>query len=110
MLMLTEKAKQELLKYNDGEPVVLLTVQPGGCSGLTYDAEIIFYPPYEYRTVYSEDNITVVSDESSIPHLGGLEIDYSDEILASGFKFRNINNYNACNCGASFSTIQENLH
>lgn len=104
MIKFTEKAKSQLKKYSDKNLLLQLTVQPGGCSGMTYDAEVIFAPPENLQIIHKEEDITVYSDQFSLPFLEGLEIDFSDDLISAGFRFNNHQNENSCGCGASFST------
>jgi iron-sulfur cluster assembly protein len=77
-------------------------VAPGGCSGMTYAATIDSEIDDNDVVVYEQDGIRVVSDGKSLEHLDGLTIDYSDDLIRSGFRFRNPNACGSCGCGASF--------
>ena len=54
------------------------------------------------RVVFHDGDFRAISDQESISYLDGLEIDYSDDLIQSGFRFRNPNAVKACGCGSSF--------
>ena len=103
MVKITDKAKDMILKRGQGKGLVRITVQPGGCSGMTYDANIVAEKSDEEKIVYNKDSITVVTDEFSLPYMQGLEVDYSDDLISAGFRFCNSQNETSCGCGGSFS-------
>lgn len=70
---------------------------------MTYDAEIDTEVKENESVIYRETDLRVVADESSLPFLEGLEIDYSDDLISAGFRFNNSTNDSSCGCGASFS-------
>ena len=49
-------------------------------------------------------SLRVVSDPDSAEYLEGLVIDYSDDLIRSGFRFTNPNASGCCGCGSSFET------
>jgi len=104
MIAITDKAR-ELLKRNceDKDSFVRISVTSGGCSGMTYNAEIDSTRRDNEKILLSDEEITIVSDDESLPFLEGLSIDYSDDLISAGFRFNNNNNENSCGCGASFS-------
>ena len=70
---------------------------------MTYNAEIDSTRRDNEKILLSDEEITIVSDDESLPFLEGLSIDYSDDLISAGFRFNNNNNENSCGCGASFS-------
>ena len=104
-IKISEKATAELVKREVGEKCFLrISVTPGGCSGMTYSACIDDTINENDETIYSKDPIRSVADNGSSLFLDGLEIDYSNDLIASGFRFRNPNAAKSCGCGASFGT------
>ena len=57
------------------------------------------------QLVYQEDDLRVVADRRSAPYLDGLEIDYSDDLVRSGFRLKNPSAAKSCGCGASFAVL-----
>lgn len=103
----TTKAKTELLRaFNglEGNNIFLrIGVVPGGCSGQKYTA----VPDTELKTddvvLFDDGDIKLVSDEGSAMFLDGLKVDFSDDLVRSGFQFMNPSASGACGCGASFA-------
>lgn len=55
------------------------------------------------ETIYQDDAIRVVADPESLQYFDGLTIDYTDDLVQSGFRFINPNVVKSCGCGSSFS-------
>jgi len=103
-IQISEKAKAELQKLEaTGENFLRISVIPGGCSGMTYSACIDNTLSDADQVVFEDADLRVVADEKSAPHLEALQIDYSDDLIASGFRFKNPKAVKACGCGASFA-------
>ena len=47
--------------------------------------------------------VKILIDMKSLLYLDGTEIDFKDEVMASGFVFKNPNATSSCGCGSSFS-------
>lgn len=102
---ISENAINELRKLEVGSANFLrVSVIPGGCSGMTYSAGIDDQLADEDEVVYEQDDLRVVADAGSATFLDSLEIDYSYDLIKSGFRFRNPNAKKACGCGSSFAT------
>jgi iron-sulfur cluster assembly protein len=100
---LTERAITELKKLDvSRENFLRITVVPGGCSGMTYQVYTdSVQTPFD-KLLYEDDAIRVVTDTGSFPRLVGLAIDFSDDLMHAGFKFKNPNAAHSCGCGNSF--------
>ena len=72
----------------------------GGCSGLTYKMDLDV--PREGDRVFEHDGAKIVVDRKSFLYLKGTELDYKEELMASGFNLRNPNVKRSCGCGSSF--------
>lgn len=104
MIKITPVAIGELQKLGaTGESFLRISVVPGGCSGMTYSAAIDNVLSDDDQVVYTDDTLRVVADVGSTMFLDGLEIDYSDDLIASGFRFKNPKAKKGCGCGSSFS-------
>ncbi len=102
-IVISDRAKQELRNLDVGATNFLrISVIPGGCSGMTYSASVDSELTDADETLYSEEGIRVVADSGSALFLDGLQIDYSDDLVTSGFRFRNPNATKSCGCGSSF--------
>lgn len=100
---ISQKAREELSKLKVGGMSFLrINVVQGGCSGMTYSAGVDTVINEGDKTVFQDGSIRVVADGQSVQHLAGLTIDYSDDLISSGFRFSNPNAVKSCGCGASF--------
>ena len=103
-LTITDAARRELLRLTEAENTFLrLWVEPGGCSGLSYQAAIDDTPgPFDVQ-VYEDGDLRVVTDTQSVMHVEGIHVDYSDDLVKAGFRFSNPRAVKSCGCGQSFS-------
>ena len=86
----------------DAEKVCLrVGVKGGGCSGFSYVLDLTesVKPTDE---VFEQHGIRVVCDPKSLLYLGGVTVDFKDEIMGRGFVFNNPNATSTCGCGSSF--------
>lgn len=79
-----------------------IAISGGGCNGLSY--KLKFAPePRRGDIVVRSAGIDVLVDGKTALYLKGTEVDYSDRLIAGGFKFANPNAKASCSCGESFS-------
>ena len=96
---LSESAAVEVKKFMSSEDDLPETaglrvrVVPGGCSGFQYSLNIEEEP----RT---GDHIV---DMFSAQYLNGVTVDYTTNVMGSGFTFENPNATGGCGCGSSFT-------
>jgi iron-sulfur cluster assembly protein len=108
MIQLTDSALQELKrlrsKYEtDGsERILRLGVKPSGCSGLSYTMNYVQSANPDDET-FAFDGLQVVVDPLSMTMLSGMTVDFSEDLLGGGFRFKNPNAASSCGCGTSFS-------
>ena len=103
-ISLTDEAKAQLRRMgvSKGRFLRIRTV-PGGCSGTTYEAFLDRELGGEDRVVYADGDLRVVCDKESSYFINGLGIDYSSDLIKSGFRLNNPNASRACGCGSSFA-------
>ena len=77
-------------------------VKGGGCSGFTYSLDIT-NTKNEEDEIWSCGGVSVICDPRSFLYLDGTEIDYIDDLMQSGFVFKNPNSTSQCGCGSSFN-------
>ena len=77
-------------------------VKGGGCSGFSYILDLT-ETQKEHDEAFVQHGITVICDPKSMLYLGGVTIDFKDEIMGRGFVFNNPNATSTCGCGSSFS-------
>ncbi len=103
---LTETAAQKVktLMENDGNQHSYLRVfvTGGGCSGLSYG--MTFEEKEEDGDhVVETQGVKVLVDEFSAPYLRGIQVDYEESLMGTGFVIQNPNAKSSCACGHSFS-------
>ncbi len=79
-----------------------IAVIGGGCSGLSYQMEIVDAPKNKDILVLSR-GVRVVVDPKSALFVTGGQLDYSDDLQQGGFKVINPNASSTCSCGESFA-------
>ncbi|HZS44479.1 MAG TPA: iron-sulfur cluster insertion protein ErpA [Blastocatellia bacterium] len=106
-LSVTEAAAAEVKKFIANEGIsegagLRVRVVPGGCSGFSYSLNI----EEESQTgdnIIEVNGLRVFVDPLSGQYLNGVEIDYVNSVMGSGFTFSNPNATGSCGCGSSFS-------
>lgn len=108
MLFVAEEAKQRILEVLSGdnkspdEYFVRVTVDSGGCSGLSYkldfDNEI---KPTDQ--VFEDKGIRIVTDLRSFLYVHNTILEFSGGLEGRGFYFNNPNAARTCACGESFA-------
>ena len=106
MIQITEKAvgqvKALLAKEKLDGYGLRLSVEGGGCSGLSY--RLVFEKePAEGDKVFEQNGLRVIVDTKSYLVLNGTTVDFSDGLNGTGFTFNNPNSTGSCGCGTSFS-------
>ena len=104
VLTLTPAACQAIKEAMAAKKLTQLRVGvvPGGCSGFSYDLELVNdHKPTD--VVFEQEGVTVVVDPMSAQYLKGVSIDFVTGLQGSGFKFSNPNARSSCGCGSSFS-------
>ena len=97
------KKVKDIMKAENKEGEILrVSVLAGGCSGYTYDLEVI---PQAQKSdiIMRQDNVQIAVDKESTEFLNNTIIDFIDTLNESGFKFNNPNATKECGCGKSFS-------
>jgi iron-sulfur cluster assembly protein len=79
-----------------------IAISGGGCNGLSYKMKFVAEPKRGDILVRTA-GIPVVVDSKSALYLKGTHVDYSNALVAGGFKFSNPNAKASCSCGESFS-------
>lgn len=108
-ITLTELAAnkiREIIKEQslpDSETKLRVAVKGGGCSGFSYMLDLTEEARGESDEELDSQGIKILVDNKSLLYLNGTEIDFRDEVMASGFVFKNPNATSSCGCGSSFS-------
>ncbi|MGH7823303.1 MAG: HesB/IscA family protein, partial [Candidatus Binatia bacterium] len=103
MIAISENAAKKIKTLIGEAPgkAFRLKVVGGGCSGLQYKLDIDEQKPGD--KVFEREGASVIADRKSYLYLHGTEIDYSEDLMESGFKLINPNVKRTCGCGASFT-------
>jgi len=105
LIRVTDSAvvKLEALKEREKSGDFLrIRVTGGGCSGLSY--KLNFVPAAKAGDLFIErGEALILVDSKSALYLKGMTLDYSDNMIAGGFKFNNPNAKASCSCGESFA-------
>jgi iron-sulfur cluster assembly protein len=80
-----------------------VAVRGGGCSGFSYMLDLTEDDKTENDEEIDSHGIKILVDMKSYLYLNGTEIDYRDEVMGSGFVFKNPNATSTCGCGSSFT-------
>lgn len=83
---------------------LLFSVKGGGCNGFNYH-----FQPTNDEAQKTDEVVRIDRDHSlivcgkSLLHIFGVEIDYKEGIMGTGFEFDNPNALGKCGCGKSFN-------
>ncbi len=96
-------AKVASLIARENQGVFLrIAITGGGCNGLSY--KLTFTPtPRRGDILVRTGGAQVVVDPKTALYLKGAHLDYSQAMVAGGFKFSNPTAKASCSCGESFS-------
>jgi len=105
LLRLTEAAGAKvaaLIAREQQGDFLRIAITGGGCNGLSY--KLRFTPEMRRGDILVRSGGAVVLvDPKTALYLRGTVLDYSDRMVAGGFKFSNPNAKASCSCGESFS-------
>lgn len=108
LVTLSERAAEHVktLFVRKGTPDAFLRVAVGGggCSGMSYKLDVATDKGPSDKVIPAAGGVNLLVDLKSSLYLAGIEIDYDDDLMNAGFKFRNPNAKTSCGCGESFST------
>ncbi len=107
MITITDKAKARIAEVMEAEQYdpsyfVRVSVESGGCSGLSY---LLNFDNEEQKDdqIFEDKGVKIVLNIKSFLYLAGTELDFSDGLSGKGFVFNNPNASRSCACGESFA-------
>lgn len=105
LVRVTDSASQKISKLiareQKGE-YLRIRITGGGCNGLSYKMK--FVPVGKKGDILVESSgVSVLVDSKTALYLRGTTLNYSDRMVAGGFKFENPNAKASCSCGESFN-------
>lgn len=107
MMQLSPTAVQEVKRLRRRQraaekSILRISVQASGCAGLSYQMTFVETPQPEDQRLQVED-IAIAIDAQSLSCLGGLKLDYTEDLTGGSFRFHNPNAVQTCGCGHSFA-------
>ena len=105
LVRVTPKAATKIdeLKQRENQGDFLrIRITGGGCNGLSYKMKFV-EEGKEGDILVSSAGVRVLVDSKTTLYLRGTTLDYSDKMVAGGFKFSNPNAKASCSCGESFN-------
>ena len=107
MITLTESAKEKitslLQEENDPGLAVRTFVEGGGCQGFQYGFTFDKDIADDDLVIEISQDAKMVVDSMSTLYLAGSTIDYTNDLMNSGFNIKNPNAASSCSCGSSFA-------
>src|SRR5690606_10859864 len=92
-ICLTDTARRKLAQLSEREddaPFLRIRVTGGGCSGLSYKLKFV-REARQGDILVNSPPVHLLVDSKSALYLRGMTLDYSDRLVAGGFKFNNPN-------------------
>ena len=105
LVRLTPRAAQKIGQLIEREKTgdyLRIRITGGGCNGLSYKMKFVDTGKANDLFVTSEGARILVDSKTAL-YLRGTTLDYSDQLVAGGFKFSNPNAKASCSCGESFN-------
>jgi iron-sulfur cluster insertion protein len=105
---ITEKASQEVRRIMADQGVneklyLRLRVVGGGCSGFQHKLDLDPLVNEKLDETFNFEGVDVVIDKRSMLYLGGVTVDFHDDLNKRGFSISNPHAKGTCGCGSSFS-------
>ena len=100
-LSAAQKISQLIDREKKGE-FLRIRITGGGCNGLSYKMNFVERGKEGDIGVLSE-GIRLLVDSKTALYLRGTTLEFSDRLVAGGFKFSNPNAKASCSCGESFN-------
>src|SRR5262245_66666335 len=107
MLTLTTTAITEVKKFIENENAgpeagLRIRVVPGGCSGFSYSMQIED-GPRQGDDIVEHEGLKVFVDMFSQQYLDGVQVDYVNSVMGSGFTISSPHSTGSSGCCSSFS-------
>ena len=109
LVRLTAKAAEKISQLIDRENsgnYLRIRITGGGCNGLSYKMKFVEVGKAGDLFVESQGSGVLVDSKTAL-YLRGTTLDYSDQLVAGGFKFSNPNAKASCSCGESFNPFEK---
>ena len=105
---ITPKASEEVRRIMGDQGVndklyLRLRVVGGGCSGFQHKLDLDPTINEKLDDLFDIEGVPVVIDKRSMLYLGGVTVDFHDDLNKRGFSITNATAKSTCGCGSSFS-------
>ena len=106
MINITPQADEHLSSVisDNNSPAVRLSVNSGGCSGFTYDWQLMDQSGFDDIVddyIIDLDGGKLVIDNISRVYVAGLTVDYKTDLTGARLTVLNPNEKSSCGCGES---------
>jgi iron-sulfur cluster assembly protein len=110
-IVITEKAAEEVKRIVADQQAAGATeklylrmrVVGGGCSGFQHKLDLDPQVNPKLDEVFQFHGVDVVVDKRSLLYLGGVTVDFHNDLNRRGFSISNPSAKSTCGCGSSFS-------
>ena len=105
---ITPRASEEVRRIMGDQGVndklyLRLRVVGGGCSGFQHKLDLDPTINEKLDDLFDIEGVPVVIDKRSMLYLGGVTVDFHDDLNKRGFSVSNPSAKTTCGCGSSFS-------
>lgn len=103
MFTVTDAAREQLAKNlaDSNAEAIKVALQKSGCSGFKYYIDFC-QKVDESVVVLEKEPVQIVAEESILPYLESVTLDYIQDGINRMFKFQNPEAKAECGCGESF--------
>lgn len=95
------KVRALIVREQQGD-YLRVAISGGGCNGLSYKLRFA-KEPKKGDILVRTGGVQAIVDPKTALYLKGTVVDFSNKLIAGGFKFSNPNAKASCSCGESFS-------
>ncbi|WLR41286.1 iron-sulfur cluster assembly accessory protein [Bacillus carboniphilus] len=95
--------KDMMKEHEEENPYLRVSVNGGGCSGLSYGMNFEIEKSEEDDEL-KQHGLSILVKKADQPILKGTTIDYKQSLMGGGFTIDNPNAIASCGCGSSFRT------
>ncbi|MBY7649586.1 MAG: FeS assembly scaffold SufA [Candidatus Liberibacter europaeus] len=92
---------------------IRISLKKSGCAGLEYVVDLVTNP-LDGDNLLEKNDVKIWIDPSALLYIFGMEIDFEETKLRSGFIFHNPNQISSCGCGKSVELkhfdLEKNYH
>ena len=99
-------AKAKIAQVGESAEGLRIGIKGSGCSGYSYVYDIATKVRPDRDLVFTFDGLKVIVDQKSIKYLAGATLDWEQNLMKYGFKWKNPNATGGCGCGESFNVAE----